>query len=179
MSEEPLQLQAQVRELKGQLENQSKLILQMQSLLRRNSLSSISPAASICDPFTTREPEGTFKVDRGQEGKCKGGQPKEKEGEAQSKDKSRLPGKELDRSVSELQQARSRSTSPARSAIQKTVFEVLIKLNNMLPFFSFCLSFSAGWILLSSHKPESCPSSGSRSRRAAGSELCIASSWKS
>ncbi|XP_078812333.1 CDK5 regulatory subunit-associated protein 2 isoform X3 [Oryzias latipes] len=114
VSEEPLQLQAQVRELKGQLENQSKLILQMQSLLRRNSLSSISPAASICDPFTTREPEGTFKVDRGQEGKCKGGQPKEKEGEAQSKDKSRLPGKELDRSVSELQQARSRSTSPAR-----------------------------------------------------------------
>uniref|UniRef100_A0A8C8DSA4 CDK5 regulatory subunit-associated protein 2/Myomegalin coiled coil domain-containing protein n=1 Tax=Oryzias sinensis TaxID=183150 RepID=A0A8C8DSA4_9TELE len=114
VSEDPLQLQAQVRELKGQLENQSKLILQMQSLLRRNSLSSISPAASICDPFTTREPEGTFKVDRSQEGKCKGAQPKEKEGEAQSKDKSRLPGKELDRSMSELQQARSRSTSPAR-----------------------------------------------------------------
>ncbi|RVE65985.1 hypothetical protein OJAV_G00122060 [Oryzias javanicus] len=119
-SEDPLQLQAQIRELKVQLENQSKLILQMQSLLRRNSLSSISPAASICDPFTTREPEGTFKVDRSQESNCRGGPPKGKQGEGQSKDKSTLPGKDLDRekvqdrSMSELQHARSRSTSPAR-----------------------------------------------------------------
>ncbi|KAF6729084.1 CDK5 regulatory subunit-associated protein 2 [Oryzias melastigma] len=108
------------RDLKVQLENQSKLILQMQSLLRRNSLSSISPAASICDPFTTREPEGTFKVERSQEGNCRGGQPKGKQGEGQSKNKSSLPGKDLDgekvqdRSMSELQHARSRSTSPAR-----------------------------------------------------------------
>ncbi|XP_024155482.1 CDK5 regulatory subunit-associated protein 2 isoform X3 [Oryzias melastigma] len=119
-SEDPLQLQAQIRDLKVQLENQSKLILQMQSLLRRNSLSSISPAASICDPFTTREPEGTFKVERSQEGNCRGGQPKGKQGEGQSKNKSSLPGKDLDgekvqdRSMSELQHARSRSTSPAR-----------------------------------------------------------------
>lgn len=112
----------------------------MQSLLRRNSLSSISPAASICDPFTTREPEGTFKVERSQEGNCRGGQPKGKQGEGQSKNKSSLPGKDLDgekvqdRSMSELQHARSRSTSPARSGYRKqTVFEVLI--NKVLTFY--------------------------------------------
>ncbi|KAI4817082.1 hypothetical protein KUCAC02_009368 [Chaenocephalus aceratus] len=54
VSKDPLQLQAQVRQLKVQLENQTKLILQMQRLLRRNSLSS-DLVSSPPDPSTIRD----------------------------------------------------------------------------------------------------------------------------
>ncbi|XP_071322292.1 CDK5 regulatory subunit-associated protein 2 isoform X2 [Trachinotus anak] len=116
VSEDPLQLQAQVRELKAQLENQTKLILQMQNLLRRNSLSS-DLAANIS------EQEGKQKEDHSQDRSYKTGQLREKkEGESQSmKDKSSRLNMELEkertlnRSTSEqLPQTRSRSTSPAR-----------------------------------------------------------------
>ncbi|XP_041825262.1 CDK5 regulatory subunit-associated protein 2 isoform X3 [Melanotaenia boesemani] len=121
-SEDPLQLQAQVRELKAQLENQTKLILQMQSFLRRNSLSG-DLVASTSDASINREQEGTHKVDSRQETSYRGGQLREKkEDETQSvRDKTNRLNvdverdKTLNRSTSEqLQQTRSRSTSPAR-----------------------------------------------------------------
>ncbi|XP_015238198.1 PREDICTED: CDK5 regulatory subunit-associated protein 2 isoform X2 [Cyprinodon variegatus] len=115
-SEDPLQLQAQVRELKVQLENQTKVILQMQSLLHRNSLSS-DIVANTSDPLSIREKEGPHKVDYGPEsgGKLRG----QREAENQSRSnvvnmdlwKDRTPN----RTTSEqLNQTRSRSTSPAR-----------------------------------------------------------------
>ncbi|XP_043999901.1 CDK5 regulatory subunit-associated protein 2 isoform X2 [Gambusia affinis] len=118
-SEDPLQLQAQVRELKAHLENQAKVILQMQSLLHRNSLSS-DVAANTSDPLTVREKDGAHKVDCGQE---RVGQPSgKKEAENQSAaDRAGVVNidlwkeRTLDRSTNEqLQQTRSRSTSPAR-----------------------------------------------------------------
>ncbi|XP_047228374.1 CDK5 regulatory subunit-associated protein 2 isoform X4 [Girardinichthys multiradiatus] len=118
-SEDPLQLQAQVRELKVQLENQTKVILQMQSLLHRNSLSS-DIAASASDPPTIREKEGTQKMDCSQE---RGGQLRGKrEAVNQSaRDRPSIVNMDLwkettpNRSTSEqLHQTRSRSTSPAR-----------------------------------------------------------------
>ncbi|KAM8742927.1 CDK5 regulatory subunit-associated protein 2 isoform 3-T3 [Acanthopagrus schlegelii] len=122
VSEDPLQLQGQVRELKVQLENQTKLILQMQSFLRRSSLSS-DLAANTSDPSTVRDQEGTQREDHSQDRSCRGGQLKEKsEGEKHAmKDKNSHLNVEVDReralnrSTSEqLQQTRSRSTSPAR-----------------------------------------------------------------
>ncbi|XP_035523390.1 CDK5 regulatory subunit-associated protein 2 [Morone saxatilis] len=119
VSEDPLQLQGQVRELKVQLETQTKLILQMQSLLRRNSLSS-DLFASTSDPSNVRDQEGTQREDHSQD---RSGQLREKkEGESQAmKDKTRRLSLELERertlnrNMSEqLQQTRSRSTSPAR-----------------------------------------------------------------
>ncbi|XP_051268953.1 CDK5 regulatory subunit-associated protein 2 isoform X4 [Dicentrarchus labrax] len=119
VSEDPLQLKGQVRELKVQLETQTKLILQMQSLLRRNSLSS-DLFASTSDPSTVRDQEGTQREDHSQD---RSGQLREKkEGESQAmKDKTRRLSMELERertlnrNMSEqLQQTRSRSTSPAR-----------------------------------------------------------------
>ncbi|XP_072227758.1 uncharacterized protein [Leuresthes tenuis] len=65
-SEDPLQLQAQVRELKAQLENQTKLICQMQSLLRRNSLSG-DLVAGVSDPSVVKEHEGAHKLGHSQE----------------------------------------------------------------------------------------------------------------
>ncbi|XP_027882324.1 CDK5 regulatory subunit-associated protein 2 isoform X1 [Xiphophorus couchianus] len=118
-SEDPLQLQAQVRELKAHLENQAKVILQMQSLLHRNSLSS-DVAANTSDPLTVREKDGAHKVDCGQE---RVGQPSgKKEAENQSAtDRAGVVNidlwkeRTLNRSTNEqLQQTRSRSTSPAR-----------------------------------------------------------------
>ncbi|MEQ2307267.1 hypothetical protein AMECASPLE_016544, partial [Ameca splendens] len=118
-SEDPLQLQAQVRELKVQLENQTKVILQMQSLLHRNSLSS-DIAASASDPPTIREKEGTQKRDCSQE---RGGQLRGKREAVNQSARDRPsivnmdPWKETtpNRSTSEqLHQTRSRSTSPAR-----------------------------------------------------------------
>ncbi|XP_070780479.1 CDK5 regulatory subunit-associated protein 2 [Enoplosus armatus] len=122
ISEDPLQLQGQVRELKVQLENQTKLILQMQSLLRRNSLSS-DLVANTSDPPTVRDKEGGQREDHSQDSSYRSGQPREKkEGENQAmKDKTSCLNMELERertlnrSMSkQLQQARSRSTSPAR-----------------------------------------------------------------
>ncbi|XP_053196350.1 CDK5 regulatory subunit-associated protein 2 isoform X2 [Scomber japonicus] len=122
VSEDPLQLQTQVRELKVQLESQTKLILQMQSLLRRNSLSS-DLVANISDPSIVRDQEGTHREDHAHDKSYRGGQLREKkEGENQAmKDKTSHLNVELERertlnrSMSEqLQQTRSRSTSPAR-----------------------------------------------------------------
>ncbi|XP_068429681.1 CDK5 regulatory subunit-associated protein 2 isoform X3 [Clinocottus analis] len=124
VSKDPVQLQGQVRELKGQLENQNKLILQMQSLLRRYSLSS-DLVANSSDPATGKNQEGTRREDRTQDGSHRSGQLREnKEGEnLATKDKPSSLNLELElerertlnRSMSEqLQQTRSRSTSPAR-----------------------------------------------------------------
>ncbi|XP_051794463.1 CDK5 regulatory subunit-associated protein 2 isoform X3 [Acanthochromis polyacanthus] len=122
VSEDPLQLQAQVRELKVQLENQTKLILQMQSLLRRNSLSS-DLVANTSDPSIVKDQEGTQKEDRSQDRSYRSGTLRQKkEGENQAvKDKTSHLNLELEgermpnKGTSEhLQQTRSRSTSPAR-----------------------------------------------------------------
>ncbi|XP_028458355.1 CDK5 regulatory subunit-associated protein 2 isoform X2 [Perca flavescens] len=122
VSKDPLQLQGQVRELKVQLENQTKLILQMQSLLRRNSLSS-DLVANTSDPSTVRNQDGTLREDLRQDTSYRSGQLREKkEGENLAmKDKTgNLPmelerERTINRSMSEqLQQTRSRSTSPAR-----------------------------------------------------------------
>uniref|UniRef100_A0A3Q2T0W1 CDK5 regulatory subunit-associated protein 2/Myomegalin coiled coil domain-containing protein n=1 Tax=Fundulus heteroclitus TaxID=8078 RepID=A0A3Q2T0W1_FUNHE len=114
-SEDPLQLQAQVRELKVQLEHQTKVILQMQSLLHRNSLPG-DAAANACEPLAARENRGTPKADRTQE---RGGK-READNQA-ARDRAAAVNAALwkertpDRSTSEqLRQSRSRSTSPAR-----------------------------------------------------------------
>ncbi|XP_042365374.1 CDK5 regulatory subunit-associated protein 2 isoform X2 [Plectropomus leopardus] len=121
VSKDPLQLQGQVRELKVQLETQTKLILQMQSLLRRNSLSS-DLVANASDPSVVRDQEGT-QQDRSQDRSSRSGQlSKKNEGDNQAmKDKTSRLNMEverestLNRSTSEqLQQTSSRSTSPAR-----------------------------------------------------------------
>ncbi|XP_069571754.1 CDK5 regulatory subunit-associated protein 2 [Brachyistius frenatus] len=122
VSEDPLQLQSQVRELKIQLEIQTKLILQMQSLLRRSSLSS-DLAANTFDPSIVRDPEATHRDDHSQKRNYRSGQLMEKrEGENQAmKDKTRHLNVELERertlnrdTSEQMQKARSRSTSPAR-----------------------------------------------------------------
>uniref|UniRef100_H3DN36 CDK5 regulatory subunit-associated protein 2/Myomegalin coiled coil domain-containing protein n=1 Tax=Tetraodon nigroviridis TaxID=99883 RepID=H3DN36_TETNG len=114
VSEDPLQLQGQVRELKVQLENQAKVILQMQSLLRHNSLSS-DLDLSTPDPSTVRDRKGRRTEEQSQEGV-------EKDGEnTVMKDKTSHLSTELEREraqnrrVSEqLQQTSSGSTSPSR-----------------------------------------------------------------
>lgn len=138
VSEDPLQLQAQVRELKVQLENQTKVILQMQNLLRRNSLSS-DLAANTSDPsIIIKDQEGTQKEDLGQDRGHRTGQLREKkEGENQAmKDKTSRLNMELEkertlnRSTSEqLPQTRSRSTSPARSAVFFTALSIFCSFN--------------------------------------------------
>lgn len=94
----------------------------MQSLLRRSSLSS-DLVANTSDPSTVRDQEGTQREDRSQDRSYRSGQLREKkEGENQAmKDKTSHLNMELERertlnrSMSEqLQQTRSRSTSPAR-----------------------------------------------------------------
>ncbi|XP_068608728.1 CDK5 regulatory subunit-associated protein 2 [Brachionichthys hirsutus] len=95
VSEDPLKLQGQVRELKVQLENQTKIILQMQNLLRRSSLSS-DLAASASDPATVRDQDL-------------------KEGKIQAMRVELERERTLSRRMSEqLQHACSRSASPAR-----------------------------------------------------------------
>ncbi|KAF7656265.1 hypothetical protein LDENG_00044490, partial [Lucifuga dentata] len=125
VSEDPLQLQAQVRELKVQLENQTRVILQMQqSLLRSTSLSS-DLVVSTSDNSMLRDQEGIQKDDHTHDRSYRTGQLRDKkEGDNQViKDKnSRLSvemerEKTLNRSMSEqLQptQQHSRSASPAR-----------------------------------------------------------------
>nr|XP_046230565.1 myomegalin-like isoform X2 [Scatophagus argus] len=119
VSEDPLQLQGQVRELKVQLENQTKLILQMQNLLRRSSLSS-DLVANTSDPSAARDQEGTQREGRSQEMSYRSGQLGEKKGETHvMKDKTSSLNMELERERTlnrseQLQQTRSRSTSPGR-----------------------------------------------------------------
>nr|XP_020476697.1 CDK5 regulatory subunit-associated protein 2 isoform X3 [Monopterus albus] len=121
VSEDPLQLQAQVRELKVQLENQTKLIQQMQNVLRRNSLfSDLVPNTS--DPSIVKD-QGTQKQDHSRDRSYRTEQLSEKkEGETQAiKSKTSHVNMDVERertpnrSMSEqLQQTCSRSTSPAR-----------------------------------------------------------------
>ncbi|XP_034047375.1 CDK5 regulatory subunit-associated protein 2 isoform X2 [Thalassophryne amazonica] len=122
-SGDPLLLQAQVRELKVQLESQTKVILQMQNFLHQNSLSG-DLVASTPDPSAVKDQEET-QEDHTQDKGSRTGQLKVSgEGENQlMKDKTvRLSldlerEKTLNRSINEkLQQTqqRSRSTSPAR-----------------------------------------------------------------
>ncbi|KAM8828804.1 LOW QUALITY PROTEIN: CDK5 regulatory subunit-associated protein 2 [Spinachia spinachia] len=122
VSKDPLQLQAQVRELKVQLENQTKLILQMQSLLRRTSVCH-DLVANASDPSPVKDQEGSQAADRSQGRSYRSGQLGEKRGgEGQARnDRSRSLNmalereRTLNRSTSEqTQQTRSRSTSPAR-----------------------------------------------------------------
>ncbi|XP_034458290.1 CDK5 regulatory subunit-associated protein 2 isoform X15 [Hippoglossus hippoglossus] len=123
VSENPLQLQGQVRELKVQLENQTKLILQMQNLLRRNSLSSDLIANASDHSAVIRDQEGTQKRERCQDSSYRLVQQREKkEGENQAmKDKTSCLNvdqereRTLNKSITEqLPQTRSRSASPAR-----------------------------------------------------------------
>lgn len=133
VSKDPLQLQGQVRELKVQLENQTKLILQMQSLLRRSSLAS-DLVANTSDPLAIKDQEGTQREDHGQDRSNRSGQLREKkEGDNQAmKDKTSRLNVELERESTlnrsmsdQLQQTRSRSTSPARSTVFYSVLSRL------------------------------------------------------
>lgn len=119
VSGDPLQLQAQVRELKVQLENQTKLILQMQSLMRRNSLTS-DVAANTSELLSIREQDNTQKVNQEQIGQLR----KTNEVENQPvKDRATRLNLDLEKektqnqSTNEPQQTRSDSTSPARSTL--------------------------------------------------------------
>lgn len=116
-SEDPLQLQGQVRELKAHLENQTKVILQMQSLLRHNSLSS-DLGFSTPDPSSVREQKGRRTEEQSQEGVNKKGENteiKEKSSHlSMEKERERAQSRRLS---DQLQQTSSGSTSPARSDI--------------------------------------------------------------
>eukprot|EP00066_Takifugu_rubripes_P013671 XP_011602937.1 PREDICTED: CDK5 regulatory subunit-associated protein 2 isoform X4 [Takifugu rubripes] len=114
VSEDPLQLQGQVRELKAQLENQAKVILQMQSLLHQNSLSS-DLEFRTSDPSCVRDLKGRRAEEESQEGVKKEGD------KPVMNDKSSHLSMELERERAQnrrlseqLQQTRSGSTSPAR-----------------------------------------------------------------
>ncbi|XP_078143085.1 CDK5 regulatory subunit-associated protein 2 isoform X1 [Centroberyx gerrardi] len=121
VSEDPLQLQAQVRELKVQLESQTRVILQMQSFLRRNSLTS-DLVTTTSDPSMVRDKEGIQREGSTQERSYKSGELLEGENQVMKNKTSHLNAelereRTLNRSMSEqLQQAqqRSRSASPAR-----------------------------------------------------------------
>ncbi|XP_053303708.1 CDK5 regulatory subunit-associated protein 2 isoform X4 [Pleuronectes platessa] len=123
VSENPIQLQGQVRELKVQLENQTKLNLQMQNLLRRSSLSSDRIANASDHSAVIRDQEGTRREERCQDSSYSTVQQREKkEGENQAmKDKTshlnvdQEGERTLNKSITEqLPQTRSRSASPAR-----------------------------------------------------------------
>ncbi|XP_056874213.1 CDK5 regulatory subunit-associated protein 2 isoform X6 [Takifugu flavidus] len=114
VSEDPLQLQGQVGELKAQLENQTKVILQMQSLLHQNSLSS-DLEFRTSDPSCVRDLKGRRAEEESQEGVKKEGD------KPVMNDKSSHLSMELERERAQnrrlseqLQQTRSGSTSPAR-----------------------------------------------------------------
>ncbi|CAL8278581.1 unnamed protein product [Merluccius merluccius] len=124
VSEDPIELQAQVRELRLQLENQTRVAQQMQSLLGRN----IFPSDLVSTPIdSSRDHQAWVGVvsRRSQERCYSGGELKERgEGESQRmRDKIGVLNKELERERSlnrnmseQLQQVqhRSRSASPAR-----------------------------------------------------------------
>lgn len=148
VSDDPLQLQGQVRELKGKLENQTKVILQMQSLLRHSSLS--GDLANASDSSTTRDHEGPQKERANQEISYASGVLREKkDGQNQArKDKIGHLNVELERERTQnrimseqLQQTRSRSTSPARSAIIITdyLFYALFTSRLVSRLYSCCM----------------------------------------
>lgn len=123
-SDDPHQLQRQVRELKVQLEHQTRLVLQMQSLLRHGSLAGDS-AASTSESSAVRDQLGAQREEPGQEVSNRSGlQRKSSNGESRAmKDKTSQLNVEVekerteDRMGEQLQQNLSRSTSPARSAV--------------------------------------------------------------
>ncbi|XP_029920528.1 CDK5 regulatory subunit-associated protein 2 isoform X2 [Myripristis murdjan] len=122
VSEDPLQLQAQVRELKVQLESQARLILQMQSLLRRNSLSS-DLVTTTSDPSMVRDKQGLQRDGSTQDRSNTSVELREKKEGKNQATKDKTSQVELDRErtlnrslTEQLQQShqRSRSASPAR-----------------------------------------------------------------
>ncbi|XP_061912817.1 CDK5 regulatory subunit-associated protein 2 isoform X8 [Entelurus aequoreus] len=112
LSDDPLQLQTQVRDLKIQLESQNKIILQLQSLLRRNSC---DPMASPSDQSMNQDSSQGHSHNRRPSQEQIG--EKEDVGEDQAiKSKSSHMNREEGRNNSmkeQLQHNRSRSTSPA------------------------------------------------------------------
>ncbi|XP_028318007.1 CDK5 regulatory subunit-associated protein 2 isoform X2 [Gouania willdenowi] len=121
VSEDPLQLQGQVRELKVQLETQTKLILQMQSLLRKSSISS-DLATGVSELPFTKDQCNTHKEEGLHENGSRTGlqqQGKKDEEKLPMKDKTSCLNVELQREKmlkngEHSQQNRSSSTSPAR-----------------------------------------------------------------
>ncbi|CAL8318255.1 unnamed protein product [Lota lota] len=121
MSEDPVELKAQVRELRLQLENQTRVAQQMQSLLGRN----IFPSDLVSTPVDASRDHHAWPGvvgGRSQERCHSGGELKEsQEGEGQRmRDKIGVLNQELERerslnrNMSEQLQHRSRSASPAR-----------------------------------------------------------------
>ncbi|XP_076014766.1 CDK5 regulatory subunit-associated protein 2 isoform X3 [Genypterus blacodes] len=109
VSEDPHQLRSQVRELKTQLENQTRVILHMQSTLRRSSLSS--------DLLTCTSDNSAQKEEHGQGRSHRAGQLREKrEGNSQAvkekKSRANAETEKMNQSGEQLQH--SRSASPAR-----------------------------------------------------------------
>ncbi|XP_042158536.1 CDK5 regulatory subunit-associated protein 2 isoform X3 [Oncorhynchus tshawytscha] len=119
LCEDPAQLQAQVRELKTQLESQHQVILHLQTMLRRRASLSSELLTATSDSHTATG--GHTGSERGEEG---GKEERSQEGEGEvTKEKMKSMSMELERersvnrSMSEqlLQaQQRSRSASPAR-----------------------------------------------------------------
>lgn len=128
-SDDPHQLQRQVRELKVQLENQTRLVLQLQSLLRHSSLSA-DLAASTSESSAARDQVGPQREEPGQEFGNRSGLKKRSSNEENRamKDKTVQLNMEVekqrteDRMGDQLQQNLSRSTSPARSAVCRFKF---------------------------------------------------------
>lgn len=121
-SDDPHQLQRQVRELKVQLEHQTRVVLQLQSLLRHGSLAGDS-AASASESCAVRDQLGAQREQPGQEvSNGSGLQRRSSTGESRAaKDKTSQVHVEVerteDRMGEQLLQNLSRSASPARSAV--------------------------------------------------------------
>lgn len=101
VSEDPHQLRNEVRELKAQLENQTRVILHMQSTLRRSSLSS----DLLTDTSTQKEDQ-----DRG----YRAGQLREKR--ERNSQATKETNSRANTETEKMNQNSSRSASPARSA---------------------------------------------------------------
>lgn len=118
-SDDPHQLQRQVRELKMQLEHQARVVLQLQSLLRHGSLAGDS-AAGTSGSSAVRDQLGAHREEPGREVSSRSGlQPRTPE----VKDTTSQANVEVDKERTEdrmgeqLLQNLSRSSSPARSAV--------------------------------------------------------------
>lgn len=138
-SDDPLQLQRQVRELKVQLEHQTRVVLQLQSLLRHGSLAGDSAAAGTSESSAVRDQLGAQREEPGQEASTRSELQRRSSstGESQAvKDKTSQVDVEAERSEDrtgeQLLQNLSRSASPARSAVclqHFLVFEVMSEQN--------------------------------------------------
>lgn len=125
-SDDPQQLQRQVRELKVQLEHQTRLALQLQSLLRHGSLAGDS-AASASESSAARDQVGAQREEPRQEAGNRSGPQRRGSSGGESramKDRTSQLNVEAekerteDRTGEQLQQNLSGSTSPARSAVR-------------------------------------------------------------